>query len=150
MSEQPYPKQDPRNNQPNTLFRLPIPSFILAIVLTLEALLLTVIALWLVIELFADHPQSFPTAIALVVVTALAAIGLAALAVAAFKEKSWMRGAALTWQILQLVVAVGAFQGLFSQPQIGWALAIPALVAIVALAFPSGDKATRRGAALEK
>ncbi len=38
---------------------------------------------------------------------------------------AWMRGAIVVWQVLQLAIAIGSFQGLFARPDIGWLLVDP-------------------------
>ena len=48
----------------------------------------------------------------------------------------WVRGATVVWQVLQIAVAVGAFQGFFARPDIGWLLLVPALAALVLLFTP--------------
>ena len=55
---------------------------------------------------------------------------MAATAVASFRRAPWSRAAAIVWQILQVSIAVGAFQGLFARPDVGWALLVPAITVI--------------------
>jgi hypothetical protein len=50
----------------------------------------------------------------------------------------------LTWQLLQIAVAIGCFQGVFAVPSLGWALLAPAVVAILLLLSPPVVAATRR------
>ena len=75
-------------------------------------------------------PASLPSAIALAVLTAVAAVFLGYLAVAVLRGRTWVRGAVLTWQVLQVAVAIGCFQGYFARPDIGWVLLVPALIAV--------------------
>jgi hypothetical protein len=99
-------------------------------ILLLEALALATVVAWLVIDLLALEPSSYATAIALLVLVAIAAIGVGAVAVASLRRAPWSRAAAIVWQVLQLSIAVGAFQGLFARPDIGWLLLVPAITVI--------------------
>ena len=99
-------------------------------ILFAETALLAGVAVWLLVELLVDRPDSYATAIAMLVLVLIAVAWLAATAVAAARLQSWSRASAIVWQILQISVAVGAFQGLFAQPAVGWALLVPALVVI--------------------
>ena len=58
------------------------------------------------------------------------AIWVWAVAVASLRRAPWSRAAAIVWQILQLSIAVGAFQGLFARADVGWALLVPAITII--------------------
>lgn len=99
-------------------------------ILLLEALALVAVAVWLVIDLLALEPSSYATAIALLVLVVIAAIGVGAVAVASLRRAPWSRAAAIVWQVLQLSIAVGAFQGLFARPDVGWLLLVPAITVI--------------------
>jgi hypothetical protein len=50
--------------------------------------------------------------------------------VASFSRAPWSRAAAIVWQILQVSIAVGAFQGFFARPDVGWVLLVPAITVI--------------------
>lgn len=99
-----------------------------------EAALLVAATVFLIVELIIDVPASFSSAIALTVVTAIAAAWLGVTGVGLLQGRPWVRGAIVVWQILQLAVAVGSFQGTFARPDIGWLLLAPALAAL-ALVF---------------
>ena len=88
----------------------------------------------LLVDLITGEPSSYLAAIALFVLTAAAAAGVGAIAVNALRGSSWIRGAAVTVQVLQLTVAIGSFQGVFARPEVGWLLLVPA-VAILVLLF---------------
>lgn len=103
---------------------------IVDLLLALEAAAVLGVLVWLVVDLLTLAPSSYPTAIALIVLVAIGAIFLVAVAVASVRRAGWSRAAAIVWQVLQISVAVGAFQGLFARPDVGWALLIPALVVI--------------------
>jgi hypothetical protein len=98
-------------------------------ILLLEAVALAAVVVWLVIDLLALEPSSYATAIALLVLVVIAAIGVGAVAVASLRSAPWSRAAAIVWQVLQLSIAVGAFQGLFARPDVGWFLLVPAITA---------------------
>lgn len=116
----------------------------LAVILFLEALLVIGVAVWLLIELLTVVPESYPSAIAILVLVAIAAVWVAATAIAALQGRGWSRASAVTIQILQIAVAVGSFQGLYARPDLGWALLVPALAGIVLVLTPQVVKATTR------
>lgn len=117
---------------------------VLAGILFAEAALLVAATVYLLVELIVATPASLASAVALLVLTAIAAVWVTLIAVNLLRGRSWTRAAAIVWQVLQIAVAVGCFQGAFAQPQIGWVLLVPALVAgVLALSKPV-VQATRR------
>lgn len=112
------------------------PRLLIALVVLLfaEAAALGALAAFLVVEVFVATSDSIISAIALALFTVLAAVFVVAIALGAMRGRAWIRGAAITVQLLQITVAIGAFQGIFARPDIGWLLLIPA-VAILALLF---------------
>ena len=56
-------------------------------------------------------------------ITLLIAIGLIATTIGTFKAQPWTRGAILTWQIMQFVVATSFIQGIEVWQPVGWILA---------------------------
>ncbi len=105
-------------------------------VLFLEAAALVAIGVWLVVDLFALRPSSPATAIALIVLVVIAAVWVAAVAIGSLRQASWTRAAAIVWQILQISIAVGAFQGIFARPEVGLLLLVPAVVVMGLLLWP--------------
>ncbi|WP_438855294.1 hypothetical protein [Agromyces sp. M3QZ16-3] len=101
-----------------------------------EAGALIAVLVWLVVDLLVLQPSSFATAIALVVLVAIAAAWVSAIAVASARRAPWSRAAAIVWQVLQLSIAVGAFQGLFARPDVGWLLLVPAITVTGLLLWP--------------
>ncbi len=101
-----------------------------------EAGALVAVLVWLVVDLLVLQPSSFATAVALVVVVAIAAAWITASAVASARRAPWSRAAAIVWQVLQVSIAVGAFQGLFARPDVGWLLLVPAITVIGLLLWP--------------
>ena len=114
----------------------------LAVLLFAECALLVAATVYLVVELIVATPSSVVSAFALVVLTAAAAVWLGFIAANVLRGRAWTRGAAIVWQVLQGAVAVGCFQGVFAQPEIGWLLLIPPLVVFVLLFTPQVVAAT--------
>lgn len=117
---------------------------VLAALLFLECALLVAATVYLVIEILIARPDSYASAIAILVLTAIAAIWLGTMAVQTLLGRPWIRGAAVVWQVLQIALAVGSFQGLFARPDLGWFLIAPAVLVLVLLFTPSVIAATRR------
>ncbi|MDN4639344.1 hypothetical protein QCD70_03710 [Agreia sp. PsM10] len=116
----------------------------LSVVLAAEALLATGVTVWLIVELLTATPDSFASAVVILLLAAGLACALWAMVVGLLRRQAWVRGAALTWQLLQIAVAIGCFQGVFAVPSLGWALLIPAAIAILLLMSPPVVAATRR------
>jgi len=117
---------------------------VLAAIVFAESALLGAASVYLVVELLVATPVSFVSAIALTVLAILATVWIAVIAVNILRGSPWVRGATVVWQVLQIAVAVGCFQGVFARPEIGWALLIPAVVAIVLVFTPPVLAATAR------
>ncbi|WP_232331441.1 hypothetical protein [Agromyces laixinhei] len=103
---------------------------VVSLLLFLEAAAMVALVIWLLADLFVLAPSSFATAIALLVLVVLGAAWVVAVAFGSLRRAPWSRAAAIVWQILQLSVAVGAFQGLFARPDVGWVLLVPAITVI--------------------
>ncbi len=117
----------------------------LAVVLFLESAVLFAALAYLVFELGAETPQSYPSAIALTVLTAIAAVWVTVIGVNTLRGQAWIRGASVVWQVLQISVAIGSFQGIFARPDVGWLLLTPAIVVLVLLfTKPVLEATTRR------
>lgn len=117
---------------------------LLAVLVFAECALLAVATGYLLIELLTATPNSYASAVALTLLAAVAAIWLGFIGVNVLRGKPWVRGAAVTWQVLQLAVAVGCFQGLLARPDVGWLLLIPAAAVLVLLFTPPVLAATVR------
>ncbi len=128
-------------NAPGAAFR-PRALLLLATLLFAEAALLWVAAGWLVLELVTATPTSLATALAILVLVLIAAAWVSAIAINSLRRRSWIRGAAVTWQLVQIAVAVGSFQGLYARPDLGWALLVPSLVVLALLFRPRVVAAT--------
>jgi hypothetical protein len=108
--------------------------YALAAIIFAECVLLAVVTVVLIFEILVATPESYPSAIALTVLAAVATVWLAFIGVNTLRGRPWIRGAAVVWQVLQIAVAVGSFQGAFARPDIGWWLLIPA-IAVLGLLF---------------
>lgn len=124
--------------------RRPVLLVLLAVIVGAEALVMAGVVLWLVVELLTERPASYETAMAILVLAAIAAVFLAFVAVHTLRAKPWTRAATLVWQLLQIVIAIGCFQGLVASPEVGWYLLVPAVLSLVLLFTPTVVAATRR------
>jgi hypothetical protein len=121
--------------------RRPAALLLLTALLSLEAAVLWAVTAWQVFELLTDRPASFASAVAILVILVIAALWVTAMALGVLRRRSWIRGAAVTWQLVQLAVGVGMFQGADARPDLGWALVVPSVV-VIALLFTPGVVAT--------
>lgn len=112
--------------------------------LFVECAFLAAAAGFLVFELVTVVPASYPGAVAILLLAVVAAVWLFVVAVNTLGAKPWVRGAALTWQVLQLAVALGSFQGLFARDDVGWYLLVPAVIVLCLLFTRSVMAATAR------
>ena len=117
---------------------------VLTALLFLEAAAVVVVVIVLILDILTLPAASLTSAIALTVVVAIGAVFVSAVAVGALRRQGWVRGGAVIWQLVQLAIAVGAFQGAFAQPAIGWALLAPSLTVLILLFTPSVMTAIRR------
>ena len=123
------------------LRRAPLLGVFVALV-AVEAVALWVLTAWWVLELLIDTPNSMGGALALLALTAVAALWVSAITVGALKGRPWIRGAAITWQLVQIMIAVGCFQGIYARPDVGWALLAPSIVVLVLVFTPKVVAAT--------
>ncbi|MDQ1578550.1 MAG: hypothetical protein QOE21_1237 [Microbacteriaceae bacterium] len=116
----------------------------LSVLLWLECAFLAGLTVFLVVELVVARPDSYASAVAILVLTGLAAVWLGTLAFNAVRRRPWVRAGAVVWQVLQIGIAIASFQGLFSRPDVGWLLLIPAVVVLVLIFTPPVVAATTR------
>lgn len=114
------------------------------VLLVAEALFMIGLSAWFLFELVSATPTSFTSALAIFVILLIATVFVVALAIGAIRGRAWIRGGAVTWQLVQIAVAIGAFQGVFAQPAIGWCLLVPSLVVLGLLFTPAVAAVTRR------
>ena len=114
----------------------------LVLLLAAEAAVLWAAVVGLIRELLTDQPTSLASALAILALTAVAAIWVSTITVGTLRGRTWIRAAAVTWQLVQVFVAIGCFQGLYARPDLGWALLVPSVLVIVLLFTRSVVEAT--------
>ena len=105
----------------------------LVVVLSLEFIAITGVALYLVLELIVDRPDSYASAVALAIVVAVAAVWVLFIVIGVLRGQAWTRAAVVVLQILIGAVAIGSLQGADALPGLGFALLVPAVLALVLL-----------------
>lgn len=109
---------------------------VLTAVLGVEALATAGVVALLAIEQFVDVPTSRTSSIALLGLAVVALALVIALVAGAVRRAPWVRGAAITWQVLQLAAAWTLLQGDLATA-IGWALTVLAVVGIMCAVHPA-------------
>jgi len=112
--------------------------------LALEALVLVLLTGWQIVEMIAGEATSVTTSIALIVLTVIAAVGVAAFAFAVWTGRSWGRSGGIVAQVLIVAIAIGSVQGGAGHWGIALALAVPAVVTFVALIGSARGAAPRQ------
>jgi len=112
--------------------------------LALEALVLVLLTGWQIVEMIAGEATSVTTSIALIVLTLIAAVGVAAFAFAVWTGRSWGRSGGIVAQVLIVAIAIGSVQGGAGHWGIALALAVPAVVTFVALIGSARGAAPRQ------
>jgi hypothetical protein len=115
-------------------FRVPTVA-IVALVLVAETLGLLGLSGFLIYQLVVDSPDSVASAVGLVLITFAASAWIATTSIGFIQGKSFARGSAVVWQVLQGTVGLASNQGLFARPDIGSGLFVPALIALALLLF---------------
>ena len=115
------------------------------IILALESLGMMAVTGLLIVQLGSTSADTYSTAIALVVVVAIATAWITVTAIGFARRQPFAKGSALVWNILQAVIGVLSNQGEFARPDIGSLLLLPALAAIALLLFskPVADHVSR-------
>ncbi|QWT25069.1 hypothetical protein KPL76_06905 [Subtercola sp. PAMC28395] len=144
MTEQQSMPSEPGSGHPEPAVRRPVLLLVLTLVLFAEAVTVLGVGVWSLVQLVSSPPASYATAVALLVLIFAAGAWLLAIAVGTYRMRPWIRGAGITWQVLQIVVAVACFQGVLGEPADGWPLLIVAVVGIALLLSPSVVAVTRR------
>ena len=102
----------------------------LLVVVGVEFAALVVVTVVLIVELVLAPVTSIASGIALTILSAIAALWLGSLFIGLRNRRPWVRSGIIVWQVLQGALAIGAFQGVFRVPAVGWLLLIPALLGI--------------------
>lgn len=139
------PKHPGANMPPSPGRRHPV-LLVLVCVLAIEAIAMIAVTLLLVFDILTQPASSLVTALALTILVALGAAWITAVTFGVFRRAGWTRAGAVVWQLIQLAIAVGAFQGAYAQPGIGWLILIPTAVALVLLVTPPVTAALVRDA----
>lgn len=117
-----------------------------AAVLGLESLALLVFAIIELVGLGAGDAASLPTAVALIVLTLIGAVALAAFALGTRAGRSWARSGGVVFQVLAVALALAA---LTLQP-VSWTfvlgVGLPALLGFVLLISSARREGERREA----
>ena len=95
---------------------------LLGVLVSIEALLVTAGAVYFLSRIFLETPENLSGAFVIFAITLIIATGLIATAIGTFKAKPWTRGAIVTWQIIQFVVATSFIQGIQAWQPVGWVL----------------------------
>jgi hypothetical protein len=106
---------------------------VLATVLFLEAAALAAATVVLIFDLLVATPDSFPSAVALTVCVAIAAVWVFVIALNSLRGRAWIRGAAIVVQVLLGALALGSFTGMGARVDVGWLLLAPAILVLVLL-----------------
>jgi hypothetical protein len=117
---------------------------LLTVLVGLEAAGMAGVTALLVVDLLTSSPASVAGAVALIALAALAAVFLGAVVRGILRGRSWIRPAAVTWQVLQIAVGVGSLQGPDARQDLGWGLIVPSAVVLVLLFTRSVLLATGR------
>jgi hypothetical protein len=103
----------------------------LLVLLALEFVAIAVVAVVLVVDLFVADATSVASGVALAILCIVAAIWMGAMIVGLLRAQPWVRSGVIVWQFLQVAIAIGAFQGVFRVPAVGWVLLVPAVIGLV-------------------
>jgi hypothetical protein len=122
----------------------PLLLVVLAVLIFAESALLFALAVWSILALIWVGASSVGNGIALIVFILLAAFWLLFIGVGTLRMQPWTRAAAITWQVIQIAIGIGSFEGLTATPALGWALLVPAVVIIVLVLTPQVTAVTRR------
>ena len=100
---------------------------LLATLIGIEGAALLAGAVFFFTQIFVQQTTSLSGSIVIFIITLIIGVGVLAAALGTVQRKTWVRGPILTWQILQVAVAISFFQGTDFWPLIGWILLILSL-----------------------
>lgn len=120
------------------------PERVAAGLLGLESIVLFLVAGWETVALVGGDSDDTGTSIALIVLTVIGALAVAAFAVGTARGESWGRSGGIVAQLLMLAVAVGAVTGPTPAPGFAVLVAAPAVVGLVVLFAAARRAAARR------
>ena len=105
---------------------------LLSVVLAAEALGALALAVVTVVGAFGAVDEPLGPVLSILIVGLVASAWVLVTSVGVFRRRAWARGSALTLQILMLVLALGAFQGVFGSPAVGWGFLAVGLIGFFA------------------
>ena len=105
-------------------------------VVALEALGVIAATGLLIFDVITQPVHSLSSTIALIVLTAIAAVFLVAIVRGIHAGQPWTRGATVVWQVLQLAAAVVILQGDIATP-LGWLFALLSLAGLLLVFHPA-------------
>lgn len=115
----------------------PAPSLLaLAAILSIEAVGVLALAVLLAVDIATQAAYSMLSSIALLVTVAVAGLLLVVLARATWRRRPWIRGAAITWQVLQIAASWAVIEG-DMEPWIGWVGIVLGLAGIACAVLPA-------------
>lgn len=103
----------------------------LTVVLFLEAAAMLGIAVWTVVTAFGESSDHLVASLFLAAIAAGASAFLWQAGRGMLAGRSWSRSATVVWQVLQMGVAFGTYNGAEGPVPIALALLVPAIVALV-------------------
>jgi hypothetical protein len=112
-----------------------LPVSVVAVILIVETLATAGLSLFLAYEIATQRADSLASAAGLLVMALLALVWIAVTSVGFIRGKSFARGSALVWHVLQGALGIASNQGLFARPDIGSALLVPAILVVALLLF---------------
>lgn len=122
------PEHAPVRGPRTAIFRV-----VAGILVGAEGLVLIGAAVWLLISLFAAPALSVVSAVALLVLVVICAIGVCAMAVGIFRGQRWARSGGIVVQVLFLAIAGGAATDQFGDVSLGLKIGVPALITFAIL-----------------
>ncbi|MDD7945049.1 histidine kinase [Microbacterium sp. NE2HP2] len=114
-------------------------------VLAAEAIALLAVVGWEIVALVGGDTIEVPSSVALIVLTAIGAVALAAFAVSVWRRVSWGRSGGIVAQLLILAVALGAATGQYADAGTAVLIAVPGVVGFVLLVAATRRAARGRG-----
>jgi hypothetical protein len=115
----------------------------LAAVLGIEAVLVLVATVATVAQLTAHGAQIEADGIAFIACLVIGFLWVGLAAVGVWRERRWARGLTIVWQLMQLVIGVGALEGLLAGPLVGVVLLVLGVAGFVLVLTPGVTRALR-------
>lgn len=123
---------------------LRVAAIVLGVVLTVEAILVLVATVATAGQFFAHGAKVQVDGLAFVICLVIGFLWVAAAAIGVWLGAKWARGLVISWQLIQLVVGVGALEGLLAGPSAGLVLLILGILGIVLVLMPGTTRALAR------